>query len=215
VLLTASIHLVAYIFLFRSMNISAFGTVTLLPVLTSFLVCVPFDYVSFAKTRFVVQAAARSDNSYYWALLLLIDIVCSCILALAALVAFVFVFFYFVVRIAELTPAISYDIFRIKKQMDPDGSINWEHTFESVTDIGNLFVNAFAELASLSLSSSTVCLLVLSLVCARLIQRLGVVQEFLDKHTSVQEKPLQIVGVISVIIFSAIFWIYYTISRVV
>jgi hypothetical protein len=164
VLLTASIHLIVYILFLRSVKLSTSGFAhPLLPLLTSFVICVPFDFISFAKTRFIMQTATRGSNAYYLALLFLVDVVFSFLLAGAALASYVFVFFNFLIPVAKRYPMISSVIFRIKLQMDQDSAVNWDHTFESMTDIGNLLFNALMDIASLGLSSSIVFIFVLSL----------------------------------------------------
>jgi len=215
VLLTGLIHLFAYFFLFRSMSMSIFGgTVSLLQITTSFLICLPFDFISFAKTRAIIQAGARSDKAYYSALLIFIDMVGSVLLGVLALFVFATVFFSFVVPLAEHYPAAFSTMFRITKALDPDGTVNWRHTFESIEMTDNLVVNATMELASAGVSSFIVCLLVLSLACAWSLGKLSAVQDFLDSHTSIGDKPLQIVGAIAVVLFSIVFWTAYAISRV-
>jgi hypothetical protein len=213
-LLTCSIHLLFYILMFRSMPMSTFGNVTLLPIVTSLVISVPFDFVSFAKTRLIIRAASRSENGFYWLFLILIDAAASCVLAGIALTAFWFAYFYFVTSFAENHPQIFASVFHIARQLDPDGAVNWEHTFESVTDMGNLVINIAMQLASAGVSFLAVSLLVLSLASARLMRKAAAIQKFLDQHTSIEEKPLQIVGAIGIVIFSIAFWTCYGIGRV-
>jgi len=139
-LLTVAIHLLFYILVFRSMRMSTFGYVTLLPIVTSLLISLPFDLVSFGKTRLIIRAASRSENSYYWLFLVLLDALASCLLAVIALVVFTFVYFGLVAEFAEHHPQIFVSVFHIARQMNPDGSVNWGHTFESVDDTGNLVI---------------------------------------------------------------------------
>jgi hypothetical protein len=137
------------------------GNVSLLQITT----CLPFDFLSFVKTRAIIQAGGRSDKAYYSALLIFIDVVGSFLLGVLAILMFATVFFYFVVPLAEHYPAAFSAIFLITKAIDPDGTVNWEHTFESIEMSGNLTVNATMELASAGVSSFIVCPSLIAGVC--------------------------------------------------
>jgi hypothetical protein len=212
-IITGMIHMAIYIFVlcstalsegFMFHGISYHGV--LAPVAASFISCAPLDYVSFGKTRLLITCASRTTRFALWLLLAITDLICALPLVIVSGFVFIFIYYYIFLSLAHQHPTIFADIFGVTLQLDPDGRINWDHTLEKLTDTGNLLIIMMMNIASSIVSSVVVFAFVGSLLSARALNSISAFQVFLDKHTSVQDKPLQIVGLIAVILFGAVFW---------
>jgi hypothetical protein len=97
------------------------------------------------------------------------------------------------------------------------GIINWDETFYSVGLEGtpNIVYIMVGNAISVALSSTILVIFILAIIGVSIIWKIPYVQDFIDAHTAIQEKPLQIVGLCTVFAFSVFFWIGYALSKII
>jgi hypothetical protein len=73
----------------------------------------------------------------------------------------------------------------------------------------NYYPNDAKNIFAASLSTIIIILFVAATIASHFANNISVVQEFLDGHTAVLEKPLQIFGAMVVVLFAVLFWTWY------
>jgi len=104
----------------------------------------------------------------------------------------------------------------IKPEIKKDGTIDFFNTFMDA-QLEDNYVFGFWLASAISAATSTLALLtfVLAVVVSRLKEVIPSIQDLMDTHTSVQEKPLQILSLFAVLGFGLLFWFLFLISKAI
>jgi hypothetical protein len=181
-----------------------------------------FDYLSFSKTRAVVYYLASGQRSLATTILVsILDIAIVPILAIPVIILSLEVLDFL---LANFPRAVSWilglDII-FKYQTTPGWTdkttINWDETFyrQHLSGIPTGILFGLINLVSFALSGIVNLIFLLSIMAYRAKARIPALQEFIDSHTSVQEKPLQILGLLAVGLFAIAFWSCYAVSKLI
>ena len=81
--------------------------------------------------------------------------------------------------------------------------------FDDLYIQGSPFVVLLINFVSAALSTIVVILFVLATIGSYIANNISVIQQFLDNHTAVLEKPLQTLGAMAVFIFTVLFWSWF------
>ena len=97
-----------------------------------------------------------------------------------------------------------------------DGKIDFFNTFmDAGLSDTNLLGFWFASAISAAISTLALLTFVLAVAVSRLMEAIPAIQELIDTHTAVQEKPLQILSLFAVIGFGSLFWLSFLISKAI
>jgi hypothetical protein len=91
--------------------------------------------------------------------------------------------------------------------------------FKAVLESGivfNLLTNAMlTNIVAAGLSTIVVILFVAATIASYIANNISVLQQFLDRHTAVLDKPIQTLGAMVVVIFAVLFWTWFGLDQLV
>jgi hypothetical protein len=100
-----------------------------------------------------------------------------------------------------------------------DGKPDWDETFYEIglTGTPNIVFMVMLNAISAFVSTLIVIVFLLALLTSKAVlqitQKIPALQNFIDTHTSVQDKPLQVLSLFAIGVFTVIFWVLYAITR--
>jgi hypothetical protein len=170
---------------------------------TAFLANLPCDYITFAKTRTFIKAFPNHPSPlrallYFSGDIALLLVIISLSMALwGGLQAF----------FLHAAPNLTAWLLRLQPVIE-NGQIDWEETFYQVrlTGMPTILVLVLIDSVSAFVSTAVFGVFMLSVYASYARQFIPRLQAFLDDHTAVRKKPLQILGLFAVVGFAIIFW---------
>jgi hypothetical protein len=188
-----------------------------------------FDYLNFLKTRLVLVYVAerRTFKSTLFGVFLEISLlILLYIIATLITTAMFFIVFYSMYIMEHIGIALQYilpeSIFRIVSlpyellfqyylvTTDPtSGAYGSNLVFDLFSDARN------TNIIAASLSTIIVILFIVATIASYVANNISMLQQFLDRHTAVLDKPIQTLGAMVVVIFAVLFWTWFGLHQLV
>lgn len=177
----------------------------------AFISGVFFDYLSFSKTRTIIDRLSSSSGFLRYVIAIAADAFGLFLLMYCSVRMFVLLQYLSI----EVIPQITAWVLRIQPVVE-GGEINWDETFyrNGLQGTPLFSVQFLYVMFSASISTLIFLVFVFSAFVSSLRDRIPFMQRFIDNHTSAQEKPLQVIGLLAGIGYGVVYWVGYGLACV-
>jgi hypothetical protein len=203
-------------------------------IMTPFLILIAmpgnflFDYVNFLKTRLVLVFVAKHRTFKYILFGAFLEISLLILLYVISIIITTGTFFialYSFVYTGKVAYTFFPDSILHSKIFETGYFLIWEF-FEVALDpssgaygsnlVWELFYDARnTNIIAAALSTIIIILFVVATFASYVANNIGVIQQFLDRHTPVLDKPIQTLGAMVVVLFAVLFWTWFGLHQLV